>query len=160
MLTQERLKELLHYDPDTGIFTWKTKVCKKIKIGDIAGSPDDRGYWSIGIDKKKYGSHRLAWLYTYDEWPLCEIDHIDTIKHNNAIDNLRDVSSGVNKENKISCRKDNKSGFLGVNGYGKKYRALIMINRQLIHLGVFDTPEQAHAAYLEAKRKYHSGNTL
>ena len=110
-LTQDRLKELLHYDPETGVFTRRVSAGGK-KAGSIAGADHNMGYRQISIGGKLYLAHRLAWLYVHGEWPGVCIDHINQVKNDNRIANLRDVPWGVNQENRT--RKANKSGIAGV----------------------------------------------
>lgn len=104
-LTQEMLKELLHYDPETGVFTWAAHPPLGHSVGDVAGKASTRGYVHICFSKKLrmtrsiYSAHRLAWLYVYGAWPLQDIDHIDQNKSNNALANLRDVSRSQNCRN-------------------------------------------------------------
>jgi hypothetical protein len=158
-LTQERLKKLLSYDPDTGVFIWLVRPSHShVHVGDLAGTKDPSGYIYIKISGKRYFAHRLAWLYVYGEWPRHNIDHKDGIGDNNRIANLRDVTQSINAQNIKKANADSKTGVLGVTRYkGGKYRALIMINGRNKHLGLFDTAEQAHNAYLETKRIYHAG---
>ena len=101
MITQEYLKSVLYYDKDTGLFTWKISNKKgHVKEGKLAGSKDNRGYVKIQINKKDYTAHRLAWFYIYGEWPKQVIDHINRIKFDNRIENLRDVSVLENNKNR------------------------------------------------------------
>lgn len=162
MLTQERLKELLHYDPETGVFTrLYGNECWK---GKAAGGKDEKGYVRVRLYGAKYRAHRLAWLYMTGSWPKNQIDHINRIKHDNRIDNLRDVNNSQNKQNNFKARSDNKSGFLGVCSHQKKmgmrYNAVITSNGVSTNLGWYGTPEEAHQAYLEAKIKHHEGCTI
>jgi hypothetical protein len=161
-ITQEKLKELLVYYPDIGIFVWRKSLNFRIVIGTTAGSINGGGYYHIQIDKKKYKSSRLAWLYEFGYWPHGEIDHINHNKMDNRICNLRDVTRSGNQQNKIKANRDSKSGLLGAS-FAKangKYRAQITVNGIVKHLGFFDTAEEAHAAYLGAKRIQHSTCTL
>jgi hypothetical protein len=151
MLTQERLKELLHYDAETGIFTWLSGKMK----GKRGGTFDTGRYRQIAIDKKLHTEHRLAWLYVYGEFPKNHIDHIDGCRANNSIANLRDVTKSVNMQNLKRARSDSKSGFLGVVQNGNKWVASIRTNGKLKHLGYFSTPEAASAAYISAKKIFH-----
>ena len=160
LITQKRLKEILDYDLNTGIFVWKVSLNRKIIIGSIAGCLDRFGYILIGINKKSYRAHRLAWLYVYGIWPINEIDHINGNTGDNKITNLRDVTCNINKQNRQFAQRNNKLGVLGVSPQGKLFRARITINRKYKHLGSFDTVESAHEKYLTEKRKYHKGNTL
>ncbi len=100
MLTQERLKDVLAYFPEAGVFVWKQRVADRIKVGDTAGSRHNKtGYLRIRLDGKEYLSHRLAWFYSTGVWPV-EIDHINRNQLDNRIDNLRDVSHSVNINNR------------------------------------------------------------
>lgn len=160
-LTQERLKEVLHYDHDTGVFTWITKIGTRVKSGDNAGCNDGKGYLSIMIDYKNYRCHRLAWLYVYGVLPSGKIDHRDTIRNHNWISNLRDVTHVVNLQNQKKCHKHNATGFLGVSLLKSgKYASQIKVKGNVKYLGTFTTPEEAHKVYVEAKRIYHEGCTI
>jgi hypothetical protein len=162
-VTQSRLKELLDYSPETGLFTWKVANSKRIHVGDVAGSPSAKGYILIGVDGCVYRAHRLAWLYVYGKFPELYIDHINHIKTDNRIENLRDVSIGVNNENKNSSSIYKKScNVLGVSREKdhRRWRAVITINRKQVHIGYFDTVEEAEAAYVAEKRKLHVGCTI
>ena len=108
MITQERLKEVLKYNSETGEFTRKIAKGGKIK--------DSSGYILISVDGEKYYAHRLAWLYMYGEFPKNSIDHINKIKDDNHLYNLRDVTSIENQRNRF-LNINNKSGFLGVSWY-------------------------------------------
>jgi hypothetical protein len=159
ILTQDRLKELLHYDPDTGVFTWIAHV-KNVEIGSVAGSDNGEGYIKIGIDNRYYGAHRLAWLYMTGKWPVGQIDHKKGKDHGNMFSNLRQAENNINAENKRNPQKNNKIGVLGVHRHNSGFLAQIKVNRKKIYLGMFPTAELAHAAYLEAKRRLHEGCTL
>ena len=161
MITQEKLKEVLHYNPDTGIFTWLVQRGSNTKLGMQAGYIDN-GYIKIGIDYKYYKAHRLAFLYMTGKFPEDQVDHIDTIRHHNWFSNLRKATNRQNQENQRKAHKDNKStGILGVypNRSGG-FISQISINNKLKHLGSFRTIEEAHDAYINAKRKLHEFNTL
>ena len=110
MLTQSELKELLNYNPQTGIFTRKTHLNKHCKINDIAGHKTKHGYVTINIKSKIYYAHRLAWLYVHGEMPKNVIDHINRIKHDNSAKNLRWVtaSENINYGVKMNAFKANK----------------------------------------------------
>ena len=161
-ITQARLKELLAYDPLTGVFTRLKKTNRNKVIGSEAGSVNAEGYVLIGVDGARYMAHRLAWLYVFGSLPTKLIDHINHDKSDNRIENLREVTQSENLQNQVSPRKTTKSGFLGVSwdGANKKWMAVIKTNRKLKNLGRFDTPEQAHQKYLAAKRELHPFNTL
>lgn len=100
------------YREETGVFRWKKALSNRVKVGEVAGSFTDR-YVIISIDSKRYVAHRLAWLYVTGKFPNGEIDHVDQDTKNNRFNNLRDVTSKVNAQNKPK-RRDNKSGITGV----------------------------------------------
>lgn len=158
-LTAEAVRSVLNYEPSTGIFTWRVRAGTRMP-GTIAGSPDDLGYIKIAIRKKDYRAHRLAWLYVYGEWPADMVDHIDGNPANNAIANLRDVDTTVNQQNLRKAKSTNKSGLIGVSRKAKCSVARIKVDGKVLFLGAFKTDEEAHAAYLEAKRLLHSGCTI
>ena len=155
ILTQERVHELLTYDPNTGLFRWR-KTRRNAKINVVAGTIDPRGYVRISIDCKIYAAHRLAWLYMYGSWPTNEIDHINRIRGDNRIANLRDAPRVVNTQN-VGFRKDNKSGVKGVVWHKaqRKWRARIQANGVMHELGYFLTIAEAKAAYDSAEAVLH-----
>ena len=160
-LTAARLRELLVYDPTTGIFTRSASVIGPgRKVGRVAGSDNGQGYIKLAVDGRFYRAHRLAFLYMTGSWPLGEVDHINGVRSDNRWGNLRDVSGADNTHNQRLPHKNNTSGFLGVRRSGRKFRAFIGSNNARIYLGVFDTPELAHFAYLEAKRRIHASCTI
>lgn len=163
-LTAARLRELLHYDPETGIFTWRVDRgpggCAA-RAGDQAGHlGKQQGYILIGIDGQLYLAHRLAWLYVHGVWPTKLLDHEDTDRANNRIRNLREATRQFNCENIRTPNKNNKTGLLGVSPHKNRFAAVIHTNYRKRHLGLFDTPEEAHAVYIAEKRRIHAGNTL
>ncbi len=154
MLTQARLKELLHYDPETGVFTWRARNNGKMKAGATAGTLQ-RGYRWIKINYRDYAAHRLAWLYSTGAWPKHYIDHINRVRDDNRLANLREATKAQNGHN-VSLSKNNRTGYTGVRFIDGKYRAGIKAYGISYYLGRHDTAEQAHHAYLEAKRRLHS----
>ncbi|MCK5236074.1 MAG: HNH endonuclease [Deltaproteobacteria bacterium] len=154
-LTQKQLKEILHYSPETGLFVWLTSPTKSVKIGDIAGTLGSRGYVRIMIEGKNYQSHRLAWFYVYGVWPLNHIDHINHIKDDNRIVNLREATGQENQRN-ASLRKSNTSGVCGVSLHktSNKWQATIGANDKNIHLGLFSDKFEAICARKSADNKY------
>jgi hypothetical protein len=160
ILTVQRLREALRYEPDTGDFFWIAKTSKRTVVGTQAGHLQRMGYVHITVDKERYCAHRLAWLYVYGVWPEKFIDHINGIRSDNRIHNLRDVTGSVNQQNQRRCQKSSTIGTLGVSPHHGKFQARIRLNYKITYLGRFDTPELAHAAYLEAKRKHHAGCTI
>lgn len=159
-LTAERLRELLHYDPDTGIFTWRVCPRHPRLVGKQAGGIVKHGYLVTAIDGTHYKCHRLVWLYVHSKWPPEHIDHINGIRSDNRLLNLRIASRAINNQNRRKPVTGSASGLLGVTPYRNKWVAQISVNFMKIHIGVYKTPELAHAAYIEAKRRLHPGCTL
>ena len=160
-ITADRLRELLHYDPEPGIFTWLVDAAMCRKKGSPASSVGNSGGYShISIKKVLFKAHRLAWLYVYGAFPDCGIDHINGVKNDNRISNLRPASYTTNGENQRVAHSNSKTGFLGVTKFRGCYVARIRINKVLRFIGRFKTPEAAHEAYLVEKRKSHSGCTI
>ena len=156
----EQLKEFLRYEPETGDFFWLKHKYQPKLIGKKAGSSTKAGYWAVAINNRKVLAHRLAWLYMTGKWPSKHIDHIDGQKRNNAFCNLREVDRFGNLQNLKKPTKANKSGFLGVCRHQGKWLMQLMANGKRIRKSGFATAEEAHQAYLEAKRKHHSTCTI
>jgi hypothetical protein len=154
ILTQERLKELLNYDPATGVFTWLKPVNRysMVKPGDRAGCLHKRGYIHIKVDGDCYKAHRLAWLYVHGRWPEPSIDHINRDKADNRLVNLRETDQLGNMQNKGAYRS-NTSGYTGVswNKQRNKWSAQIQFDGKLRGLGFFDDPAEAAVAYQRAR---------
>ncbi len=159
MLTQERLKEVINYDPETGVMKWIAHHHRPDMVGKRLGSIDDNGYVKVWIDSRQYRVHRLAFLYMTGAIPPI-VDHINGISADNRWVNLRESDKMRNAQNMKRARKDNTTGFLGVHVSRYKFTAGIHLSGKGKYLGSFDTPEEAHEAYLIAKRKLHEGNTL
>lgn len=160
-LTAVLLKSILFYSASTGLFHWKEPTAKRIKAGVLAGKID-KGYVRIRILGHDFRAHQLAWLHETGEFPEFPIDHIDGIKSNNAFENLRDGSVGINQQNIKAPKSSGSSGYLGVhaNKQHGTYRAVISINGKNKQIGTFRTPEQASEAYVTAKRQFHAGCTI
>lgn len=161
MVTQQRLKEVLEYDPETGVFTWAVSDRMK-RVGAKAGfvhfpHKGSTGHVLIQIDGKRYVASRLAWLYVHGEWPKDVIDHKNGDWTDNKFSNLRDVPQLVNVQNQRRPRSDSKTGYLGVRRNGS---AIIQDQGKQHYLGQYRSPEQAHEAYLKAKRVMHEGCTI
>lgn len=163
--TIERLRETLAYDPDTGVIR-RIAAPKRgpSRIGEIAGKQRPRGYIVFVLDWQKLYAHRVAWALYTGEWPKHEIDHINGIRSDNRIANLRDVDASVNRQNQRSPTSRSSTGHLGVSrgrpNRRKRFRAQVTHAGKQVWLGYFATAEEAHAAYVQAKRRLHEGSTL
>lgn len=156
MITQTELKELVTYDPVTGAFTLaKHRHGTTRKVGDSLGSLTKTGYLETCIKQKRYYLHRLAHLYMTGKMPKNMIDHKNRNKLDNSWNNLRCVTHQENMENDILPRKHGSLGYRGVHRYGNKFRAKINHKGKQIHLGEFNTVEEASQAYLKAKPLIH-----
>lgn len=148
-LTGARLREVLDYNPDSGIFTWKISVGSK-KAGATAGCMHKAtGYWLIGVDGIVYKAHTLAWLWMTNSFPVIFLDHADRKRDNNRFANLRECTWTLNAANKLV--RTNKCGLKGVHQHKNgSYIAQIQINKTKKYLGSFRTARAAHLAYSEA----------
>lgn len=161
-VSPERLKALISYDAGTGVFSWIVSPRFSVDVGRVC-HPSKNGYVYIRIDDRSYFAHRLAWFYVYGHWPIGTIDHINGNRSDNRLENLRDVSSRANTQNRRSPSKSNSTGFLGVTANGSianPYRAQITFGNKVIYIGIFPTPELAYEAYVTKKREIHEGCTL
>jgi len=149
-LDQRRLREVLEYDPATGAFTWLRTIHPR-RIGTKAGSLNSRGYVHIKVGSRSYKAHRLAWLYMHGVMPPHGIDHVNGVKSDNRIENLRPADQSQNSANR-KLSKTNTAGFKGVTRNKKSGKWLAQIQRrgEKVFLGLFESPEAAHAAYSSA----------
>ncbi|MFH5067193.1 HNH endonuclease [Enterobacter cloacae complex sp. 2024EL-00215] len=156
--THALLLSHLEYDPDTGNFV--RLICLPgcgSKPGDVAGYKRKNGYVVIRFNGKQYRAHRLAWFYVHGEWPDGEIDHINGVKSDNRLRNLRIANRSENTKN-IGRRRRNTTGFKGVSkvtGMKSRWCARITSNRETIHIGSFSTPEEAYDAYCKKAAELH-----
>lgn len=155
MITQEILKDLFDYNPETGVFK-HIKARRGVKQWSIAGTLCHTNYINISANGKIYQAHRLAWLYVYGEFPNKQIDHINGNGSDNRIANLRLATMNENQFNK-KLAKNNTSGVKGItwDKYKKKWKAYIGFNNKLISLGYYETIEMAKDKLYKARIKYH-----
>lgn len=156
ILTRKRLKEMLHYDPETGDFTWMTSTNNFIKMGDVAGCLNKiDGYIRIMVDGKLYLGHRLAFLYMTGKFPIDQCDHDNQIRSDNRWENLNQATDTTNSKNR-SMRNDNTSGCVGVSWHKRdnKWHAKIGVNRKYKHLGIFAKKSDAIKARKAADIEY------
>lgn len=147
MITLEQLDNILEYIPDTGELKYKISRGCKAK-GSTAGYIHRTGYIQVELSGKAYLAHRLAWLLYYKVWPTNNIDHINRVKSDNRITNLRDATQEQNMANR-SINKNNTSGYPGVSYYKSTGKWVSKYGGK--HLGYFNTPEEGHMAYTKYK---------
>lgn len=156
-LTAERLREVLDYDPDTGLFAWKGGRGRGYRR---VGTKHPLGYLRVCVDQRDYLAHRLAWLYVHGAWPPAQIDHRNGDRQDNRIANLRLATNPENHQNR-KLQRNNRSGHPGVSqGYGGKWIARIKVGQEYTHLGTFDTFEEARDARIAAKAAAHTFNPV
>jgi hypothetical protein len=156
-LTHSQLKRLLHYDPKTGIFTWLVNGKNQHqRVGKRAGGRTPDGRFTIGVAGHRYAVSRLAVFYMTGQWPQKLVDHKNCDGSDNRWSNLREATSSQNLHN-MRIKNGNRVGFKGVifDKYTGRYRARIRVNYRLVDLGRFDTPDEAHIAYIAAAKKYY-----
>lgn len=146
---------VIGYNPETGKFKWLQAGCGRQR-GRDAGMIADTGYVLIRYGGKNVPAHRLAWRIMTGKWPTLEIDHKNRVRHDNRFENLRQATRMQNAQNG-SKKATNRSGYKGVHWHKQHqaWIARIMHNRKTVHLGKFDTREEAFAAYAEAAKRYH-----
>ncbi len=159
IITQEKLKSILEYDSNTGIFIWLNANSNRVKNGSIAGTLMNKGYIHIKIQGKKYLAHRLAWLYVYGIWPLKFVDHKNNIRSDNRIDNLREATNSQNICNRTK-QKNSTSGYKGIywNKRDKIWIVQIKKNNIIHRCGYFKNLEDAiivrNLKYLEIHKEF------
>jgi len=157
-LSVERLRELLDYDPTTGILTWKVRRGGKARAGSRGGGRHSKGYLQISIDGVRHFAHRLAWAIHHGAMPPrgIQVDHMDGNPANNRIDNLRLATHAENQRNRQNLGRRNSSGSTGVAWYirDQKWRARIKVNGKTIHLGLFTNKQDAIEARRLAEAKH------
>lgn len=156
MVTVDRVQELLDYDADTGVLTWRTDR-PHVRAGSVAGCINSYGYVQIMVDGRCYRAHRLAWLLSYGEWPEAQVDHINGIRSDNRLCNLRAATAFENMQNVAVPNRGSASSLRGVtlHSNGKSWEARIQAHGKKTRLGTFATKEEAQAAYLRAKSSLH-----
>lgn len=153
MITIQRLKEVLDYDPNSGNLIWRI-ARGRVPAGAVAGS-QSKGYILIQVDGERLSAHRIAWIMMTGRWPEEQIDHINLNRRDNRFTNLREATKSQNQGNRGADR-DNTSGFKGVCWHEQrgKWQAHLGVTGTRRYLGLFSTREEAHAAYISAARKH------
>jgi HNH endonuclease/AP2 domain len=157
-ITAQMVREVLTYDPETGAFLWRVNRRGTARVGTVAGTITPKGYRDIWVGGNNYRAHRLAWLYVYGSWPDGHIDHINQVKDDNRIANLRVATRSENMQNR-RMYKNNASGFRGVYKTARgRWTAKITANGKKRYFGPFDSPEDAYVAYCVAAAELHTHN--
>jgi hypothetical protein len=147
----------LQYNSITGIFTWISNGTRGVKKDDVAGYKSKAGYIMLSVSGRKILAHRVAWMFTYGDFPVGQIDHINRNKSDNRIENLREATFAQNAQNRVKniC---NTSGYKGVTWHKRdqKWQAAVTIKGKCIYLGYFSSPENAYEAYKEASLKHQT----
>jgi hypothetical protein len=159
LLTAAQARWLFAYEPTTGQLTWRNPPHPRLRAGDEAGYSHKKGYRRVSVQGRSYLVHRIVWLYVYGQWPSATIDHINGLRADNRLQNLRDVLHATNCENLREARQG-KELPLGVTPHHGKFQARIRVKGRLQNLGHFPTPEEAHEVFVAAKRRLHEGCTL
>lgn len=156
-LTAERLREVLHYDPETGVFTRLESGSRKDVLGRSAGTLTQQGYLKTMVDSRTYYLHRLAWLHERGTWPKDQMDHINGVKSDNRLANLRECSCGENQQNRARSTRA-LSPLPGVCWHKRDrvWVASVTLSGRRRNLGSFRTAEEASAAYLAEKARLHT----
>lgn len=155
-----RFSAALAYCPETGSLTWRVTSSARSRAGCRAGCLNGKGYVVVSLNGRQFRASRVAWLLHHGRWPVGVIDHINHDVADNRISNLRDVSIAENTQNQMRAQKRSRSGLLGVFPADTRWGAKLFVGGRAVRLGQFATAEEAHAAYLKAKRLLHAGNTL
>lgn len=153
LVTAEEVRRLFRYDPDTGEMTRRVTLCGRALAGQRVGTRKAWGHLSVKIGRRQYFLHRLAWLYMTGSWPSQQIDHVNGSPDDNRWSNLREASNQLNCQNRRRPSRTSVTGFLGVHYQYGKYKAAIKVDGVKHYLGVFATPEEAHAAYVERRNR-------
>ena len=153
-LTAERLRDLLDYDPETGIFRCR-RGRGRTPAGAIAGSPYGKGYLGIKIDYRLYYNHRLAWLYMTGEWPKDQVDHKNRIRDDNRWENLREATNGQNTVNSVRSKASGLPRGVYLRRRKRPYKAQIVKDGKWHNLGAYSTVDEASQAYQVAAAKFH-----
>lgn len=144
-MTQDELRSLLDYDPLTGVFLWKVARGGSVRAGEVAGTFCTKGYRKIIVGGISYKAHRLAWFYVHGEWPAEQIDHINRVKDDNRIANLRVVSNGENRAN-TEPNRNNAIGAKNVHPVRNHYRVMVRRDKRNHHVGYFKSVNDAVTA--------------
>jgi hypothetical protein len=150
-----RLKFLLDYDPDTGVFTWSNPTSARVRKGGVAGTISrTNGYRYIRLDRRNFPASALAWAYVTGEFPDLIVDHINRNQADDRWENLRLADPTQSNANR-AVQKCNQTGLKGaqIEKRTGRFTAKIKSHGRSTHLGTFDTADEAHRAYLVAAKE-------
>lgn len=154
------LRKAFSYEESTGVLRWAARAANCVRVGDRAGMLGANGYRKVRFKGRTLLEHRVIYAMVNGAWPVEEIDHLNGIRDDNRVCNLRHVSSKINRQNQRRAHCTSSHGFLGVRVYKGKFAAVITVDGKARRLGTFEAPEQAYGVYLEAKRRLHAGCTI
>ena len=160
IISPERIRREISYDPDTGLFTWLVRACGRCKHGPFSGTADTAGYYRVKVLGRSYAAHRLAWALTYGEWPTLDIDHINRVKTDNRVLNLRVVSKSENMLNRAKWGECTAPPGVYPRPGNKKWVAKITVGGVTHRLGTYPSLEAAGEARLLAERNLCRINIL
>jgi len=153
-ITPEYLSKVFHYNPETGDFSWRSAHTNRVKAGDVVRAKIGKGYYAVQLDCHRMRVHNVVWAIHYGKFPEGVIDHVNGIKTDNRIANLRDVTTSQNAYN-VGRQKNNTTGFKGVSRNGAGFKAEISADKQSHYLGTFPSLEGAASAYAKAAKQLH-----
>lgn len=161
ILTAEEARRLLDYNPETGELTWRIRVSPAVLPGAKAGCLHNSGYAILKVKRKMYQAHRVAWLIAFGRWPLEVIDHINGVRNDNRLTNLRECAHFENMQN-VPKSQGKSSKYLGVTFHKRhgKWSARVSLQGVRENIGYFETEGEAFAAYCDAKRQAHRFNPI
>ena len=147
-LNAETVRQIFDCDPETGRLTWRV-YRPKCPIGAEVGTLHHKGYRRVLYNWRSYGVHRIIWLYVYGEWPKDQIDHINGIRDDNRITNLREATNQQNQWNR-PVKKGATTGIKGVRRHQKGFQVSVQKDGREQYIGYYSDAEVARAAYRSA----------
>jgi hypothetical protein len=146
------MRRLLRHDPDTGKLYWREHRRGGARAGGEAGGPDRDGYIKLTVNRRSYQAHRIAWLLSYGDWPEGQIDHINGVRTDNRLSNLRDVTNRANHQNQ-RCHRNGRLVGAHFHKQHERWMSQIRVKGTNKYLGLYDTEQEAHEAYMAALKE-------